>query len=181
MIGALIIEAAGKERPGRSLVPGRKRDNCHRESNHRKVSARGAKVPTGPGGGRVRQPGSGSPGVAWAVGSSLSAPTYTTMRLLAAVFCEKFHVLSGGRRVSIALETRGWLRQRMRRADSRRDFMDYPLTGSASEEDIPANALLVDSAIGHCEKLRRVLELEEWAKQGRDNPMLAAPCRKWQE
>jgi hypothetical protein len=57
--------------------------------------------------------------------------------------------------------------------------MDYPVTGPASEEDLPA--MLVDSAISHCEKLRRVLELEGWVKEGHDNPMLAAPCRKWQQ
>jgi hypothetical protein len=59
--------------------------------------------------------------------------------------------------------------------------MDYPVTDSASEEAIPASALLVDSAISHCEKLRRVLELEEWVNEGRDNPALATPCRKWRE
>ena len=59
--------------------------------------------------------------------------------------------------------------------------MDYPVTAANSHEDIPDSALLVDSAIGHCEKLRRVLELKEWVKEERGNPMFAATCRKWQE
>jgi hypothetical protein len=42
-------------------------------------------------------------------------------------------------------------------------------------------SLLVDSAISHCEKLRRVLELEEWINGTSDNPLLAATCRKWKE
>jgi hypothetical protein len=40
---------------------------------------------------------------------------------------------------------------------------------------------LVDSAISHCEKLRRVLELEEWINGMPDDPMLAATCRKWRK
>jgi hypothetical protein len=55
-------------------------------------------------------------------------------------------------------------------------------------DDIPASttpretsSLLVDTAISHCEKLRRVLELEEWINGARDLPMLATTCRKWQE
>jgi hypothetical protein len=43
------------------------------------------------------------------------------------------------------------------------------------------SSLLVDSAISHCEKLRRVLELEEWIVGARDNPILATTCRRWQE
>ena len=42
-------------------------------------------------------------------------------------------------------------------------------------------ALLVDSAISHCEKLRRLLELEEWINEAPDDPILAATCRKWKE
>ena len=43
------------------------------------------------------------------------------------------------------------------------------------------SSLLVDSAISHCEKLRRVLVLEEWISGARDNPILATTCRRWQE
>ncbi len=44
-----------------------------------------------------------------------------------------------------------------------------------------SSSLLVDSAISHCEKLRRVLELQEWVDSTPDNPLLAGTCRKWQE
>jgi hypothetical protein len=40
---------------------------------------------------------------------------------------------------------------------------------------------LVDTAISHCEKLRRVLELEGWIREARDQPLLARACRRWQE
>jgi hypothetical protein len=39
----------------------------------------------------------------------------------------------------------------------------------------------LDSAISHCEKLRRVLELEEWINGARDDALLAATCRTWTE
>jgi len=39
----------------------------------------------------------------------------------------------------------------------------------------------VDTAISHCEKLRRVLELQEWIDETPDNPILATTCRKWKE
>jgi len=62
-------------------------------------------------------------------------------------------------------------------------------TRRVSGSDIPpgiarggdTGSLLVDSAISHCEKLRRVLELEEWIIRTPDNPILAATCRKWKE
>ena len=44
-----------------------------------------------------------------------------------------------------------------------------------------ASSFLVDSAISHAEKLRRVLQLEEWIKGTPDTPMFAASRRKWQE
>jgi hypothetical protein len=44
-----------------------------------------------------------------------------------------------------------------------------------------ASSLLVDSAIGHAEKLRRVLQLEEWINGTPETPMFAATRRKWQE
>jgi len=43
------------------------------------------------------------------------------------------------------------------------------------------SSLLVDSAISHCEKLRRVVELEEWVNRAHDDPTLATTCRRWQE
>ena len=56
-----------------------------------------------------------------------------------------------------------------------------------SEPAIPRDAgcdadtpeLVVDSAIGHCEKLRRVLELETWIREVRDQPILAPVCEQW--
>lgn len=45
-----------------------------------------------------------------------------------------------------------------------------------------ASSLLVDSAISHAEKLRRVLQLEQWINgTTADNPLPAATRRKWQE
>jgi hypothetical protein len=37
----------------------------------------------------------------------------------------------------------------------------------------------IDTAIRHCEKLRRVLELEQWIRAACADPILAAPCRTW--
>jgi hypothetical protein len=67
--------------------------------------------------------------------------------------------------------------------------MNDRATRRVSGSDIPASiahggdtsSLLVDSAISHCEKLRRVLELEEWIIRTPDDPTLAATCRKWKE
>jgi len=67
--------------------------------------------------------------------------------------------------------------------------MNDRATRRVSSSDIPPriarggdpSALLVDSAISHCEKLRRVLELEEWIIGTPDNPILATTCRKWKE
>jgi hypothetical protein len=39
----------------------------------------------------------------------------------------------------------------------------------------------VDSAISRLEKLRRVVELEEWISGARDNPILGTTCRRWEE
>lgn len=47
------------------------------------------------------------------------------------------------------------------------------------EDDLPRQ-LPVDSAISHCEKLRRVLELEQWIRDACSDPIFAAPSRKWQ-
>ena len=43
-----------------------------------------------------------------------------------------------------------------------------------------AQSLLVDSAIGHCEKLRRVLELESWIQEAQSHPILAQAAERWQ-
>jgi hypothetical protein len=67
--------------------------------------------------------------------------------------------------------------------------MNDQATRLISDNDLPdsmaggaeGSSLLVDSAISHCEKLRRVLELEEWISGVRDNPILATTCRRWQE
>jgi len=67
--------------------------------------------------------------------------------------------------------------------------MNYQATCPISDDDLPdsmaggadGNSLLVDTAISHCEKLRRVVELEEWISGARDNPILATTCRRWQE
>jgi hypothetical protein len=40
---------------------------------------------------------------------------------------------------------------------------------------------LQDTAISHCEKLRRVVELMEWINATRGDPLLASACRRWQE
>jgi hypothetical protein len=67
--------------------------------------------------------------------------------------------------------------------------MNDRATRRVSSSDIPPSiaragdtgSLLVDSAISHCEKLRRVLELEEWINGTSDNPLFTATCRKWKE
>jgi hypothetical protein len=77
----------------------------------------------------------------------------------------------------------------MRHAASWRDLMNNRATRGVSGNDIPpriarggdTSSLLVDSAISHCEKLRRVLELQEWIDGTRDDPLLATTCRKWKE
>jgi len=43
-----------------------------------------------------------------------------------------------------------------------------------------ARSLVVDSAISHCEKLRRVLELESWIREAHDCPLLARASERWQ-
>jgi hypothetical protein len=67
--------------------------------------------------------------------------------------------------------------------------MNDQVTRLISDTDLPdsmagdaeGSSLLVDSAISHCEKLRRVVELEEWISAARDNPILATTCRRWEE
>ncbi len=54
-----------------------------------------------------------------------------------------------------------------------------PQAGVAGAAD--ASSLLVDSAISHAEKLRRVLQLEEWINGTPDTAMFEATRRIWQE
>jgi hypothetical protein len=37
----------------------------------------------------------------------------------------------------------------------------------------------VDTAIGRCEKLRRILELEEWIAASSEDTLLSSSCRTW--
>ena len=80
--------------------------------------------------------------------------------------------------------------KRMRHAASWRDPMNDRATRRVSGSGIPppsiarggdTSSLLVDSAISHCEKLRRVLALQEWIDGTPDDPILATTCRKWKE
>jgi hypothetical protein len=48
-------------------------------------------------------------------------------------------------------------------------------TSNDAQDELP-----IDSAISHCEKLRRVLELEQWIRDACTDPILAASCRTWQ-
>lgn len=41
-------------------------------------------------------------------------------------------------------------------------------------------SIAVESAISHCEKLRRVLELEAWIREASVHPILARACERWQ-
>ena len=56
----------------------------------------------------------------------------------------------------------------------------HALRDSDSDVDVAGSEVPVDSAISHCEKLRRVLELEQWIKDSCADPLLAAPRRKWE-
>ena len=71
-----------------------------------------------------------------------------------------------------------------------RDTLMIQVGRMTSGSDIPgppgrsgdASSLLIDSAISHAEKLRRVLELEAWLNgTTSDKPLPAATSRKWQE
>jgi hypothetical protein len=61
-----------------------------------------------------------------------------------------------------------------------RPISDHDLPDSVAS-GAEGSSALVDTAISHCEKLRRVLELEEWISGARDNPILGTTCRRWQE
>jgi hypothetical protein len=41
--------------------------------------------------------------------------------------------------------------------------------------------LLVDTAISHLGKLRRVVMLEEWIQNAANDPLLAGACREWRK
>ena len=77
--------------------------------------------------------------------------------------------------------------KRIRHAVSWRNLMNDRATRRVSGSEIPpsiarggdTSSFLVDSAISHCEKLRRVLELQEWIDGTPDSPLRAATCRKW--
>jgi hypothetical protein len=56
---------------------------------------------------------------------------------------------------------------------------DLGISGAARDAG-DARSLLLDSAISHCEKLRRVLELEDWIRGARDSPLLARASVRWQ-
>jgi hypothetical protein len=59
----------------------------------------------------------------------------------------------------------------------------HPGTGVVSQNVEPprtaAEDLLVASAIGRLEKLRRVFELEEWIRGAAEDPLLAGSCARW--
>jgi hypothetical protein len=58
------------------------------------------------------------------------------------------------------------------------DLPSLPTGAPGAGEPSP---LLVDSAISHAEKLRKVLQLEEWINGTPDTPMFEATRRTWQE
>lgn len=45
--------------------------------------------------------------------------------------------------------------------------------------DADTQSHMLDTAIGHCEKLRRVLELEGWIREARGHSILARVCEQW--
>jgi hypothetical protein len=57
--------------------------------------------------------------------------------------------------------------------------LDLGISGAAIDA-LDVRSLLVDSAISHCEKLRRVLELEGWIREARDCPLLERASERWQ-
>jgi hypothetical protein len=56
--------------------------------------------------------------------------------------------------------------------------MNLQMLNAAPADEAP-DQLPIDTAIRHCEKLRRVLELEQWIRDACADPILAAPCRTW--
>ena len=125
----------------------------------------------------------------------MSDSSYKRKRGSGRLLCEGAHVLQGARGVTIAgtqlvLKPVGWITASKRLQPAiLGDVMNDQATGAISDDDLPdsmagganGNSLLVDTAIGRCEKLRRVVELEEWINGASDNPILATTCRRWQE
>jgi hypothetical protein len=84
---------------------------------------------------------------------------------------------------------------RSRREETARDLKEDLMNNRAiraASSDLPPlpagvegagdpSSFLVDSAISHAEKLRKVLQLEEWINGTPDTPMFAATRRRWQE
>lgn len=62
--------------------------------------------------------------------------------------------------------------------------MKHSITEMLSASEMPApggdHALLVDTAISHCEKLRRVLELETWIQEAQHYPILTGAAGRWE-
>lgn len=62
--------------------------------------------------------------------------------------------------------------------------MKHSITARPAASKAPAPAddqsLLVDTAISHCEKLRRVLELETWIQEAQHYPILAGAVERWE-
>jgi hypothetical protein len=60
----------------------------------------------------------------------------------------------------------------------------HPITempsASAARAAADDQSLLVDTAISHCEKLRRVLELEAWIQEAQHYPILAGAAERWE-
>jgi hypothetical protein len=49
-----------------------------------------------------------------------------------------------------------------------------------ARDGAPGSDVPLDTAIRRCQKLRRVLELEEWIRDSYADPVLATSCRMWQ-
>lgn len=58
-------------------------------------------------------------------------------------------------------------------------IMEMPVASAAPAAG-DDQSLLVDTAISHCEKLRRVLELEEWIQEAQHYPILAGAAERWE-
>jgi hypothetical protein len=57
--------------------------------------------------------------------------------------------------------------------------MSLEILNAVTSRDV-LDELPIDSAISHCEKLRRVLELEQWISDACTDPLLVASSRTWQ-
>jgi hypothetical protein len=53
-------------------------------------------------------------------------------------------------------------------------------TACAAQAIVKTQSLVVDSAISHCETLRRILELEAWIREACEQPIFARACERWQ-